>query len=246
MQQFVRFTLRIPHDLHDALRAIAEREERSLHAQIIYVLRRYAEDQGEQVSKAAARTSHAAANARRAEPPVSKEHRTMAALPIAQPRAAIYVRVSDPKQEANYSLPTQEAACRAYATEQGFSLADDQVYREVHTATELWQRPTLARVRDAMHRRLFDVLICYGPDRFSRNQIHTALLLDMCERAGVELRFANFDFTQDATGRFLLNARAFAAEMEVEKIKERTMRGLGGRLEAGKLKPGGSALYGYR
>ena len=54
MQQFVRFTLRIPRDLHDALRAIAEREERSLHAQIIYVLRRYAEDQGEQTSKAAA------------------------------------------------------------------------------------------------------------------------------------------------------------------------------------------------
>ncbi len=54
MQQFVRFTLRIPHDLHDALRAISEREERSLHAQIIYVLRRYAEDQGELEGKAAA------------------------------------------------------------------------------------------------------------------------------------------------------------------------------------------------
>ena len=34
---------------------------------------------------------------------------------VPQPRAALYVRVSSDKQEDNYSLPTQEAACRAYA-----------------------------------------------------------------------------------------------------------------------------------
>ena len=54
MDKFVRFTLRLPQPLHDALRAIAEREERSLHSQIIYILRRYAEDQGELEGKAAA------------------------------------------------------------------------------------------------------------------------------------------------------------------------------------------------
>lgn len=36
----LRFVLRLPPDLHEELKAWAEEEERSLHAQIIYVLRR--------------------------------------------------------------------------------------------------------------------------------------------------------------------------------------------------------------
>jgi DNA invertase Pin-like site-specific DNA recombinase len=62
----------------------------------------------------------------------------MAALAVSQPRAAIYVRVSDPKQASNYSLPTQEERCRAYAAERGYSVV--QVYRETHTGTQLWER----------------------------------------------------------------------------------------------------------
>lgn len=159
--------------------------------------------------------------------------------------AAIYVRVSTDKQEAEgYSLGTQEAACRKYAAEQGYAVAE--VYREVHTASELYERPELARCREAMARGEYAALICYDPDRFSRNQVHTALLQDFCERAGVALKFALFDFEQSATGRFLLNARAFAAELELEKIKERTMRGKRARAESGKLLPGCRALYGYR
>src|SRR5439155_25191862 len=55
---------------------------------------------------------------------------------VPQPRAAIYARVSDPKQESNYSLPSQEAAMRAYCAEQGYRLDEAHVYREVHTASE--------------------------------------------------------------------------------------------------------------
>ncbi len=33
------FALRLPHDLHDLLKAAAEREHRSLHGQIIHMLR---------------------------------------------------------------------------------------------------------------------------------------------------------------------------------------------------------------
>ena len=38
----------------------------------------------------------------------------MVAQPVSQPRAAVYVRVSDPSRRDNYSLPTREVACRAY------------------------------------------------------------------------------------------------------------------------------------
>jgi hypothetical protein len=43
MAEFLRFALRIPTDLHEKLKAMAERESRSLHGQIIYLLRKAVE-----------------------------------------------------------------------------------------------------------------------------------------------------------------------------------------------------------
>jgi hypothetical protein len=37
----VRFTLRLPEELYEALKRLAEREHRSLHAQIVHILMEY-------------------------------------------------------------------------------------------------------------------------------------------------------------------------------------------------------------
>jgi len=37
----IRFTLRLPEELHEALKRLAEREHRSLHAQIVHILTEY-------------------------------------------------------------------------------------------------------------------------------------------------------------------------------------------------------------
>jgi len=37
----IRFTLRLSEELHDALKKIADKEHRSIHAQIIHVLTQY-------------------------------------------------------------------------------------------------------------------------------------------------------------------------------------------------------------
>ena len=161
-------------------------------------------------------------------------------------QAAVYVRVSSDQQGRNYSLATQEAACREYAAAQGYEVAEQHVYRETHTAAELYERPELSRLREAMGQGEFEALVCYDPDRFSRNQVHTALLQHFCDRAGVTLRFALFDFERSATGQFLLNARAFAAELELEKLRERTQRGKLARLKDGKLPAMPKPPYGYR
>ncbi len=49
----------------------------------------------------------------------------MASLAQPQPRALIYVRVSTAGQEDGTSLETQEAQCRWYAAEHGYTV-DDQ------------------------------------------------------------------------------------------------------------------------
>lgn len=43
MAEFLRFALRIPLDLHEKLKRLAEKENRSLHGQIIYLLRKAVE-----------------------------------------------------------------------------------------------------------------------------------------------------------------------------------------------------------
>lgn len=157
--------------------------------------------------------------------------------------AAIYCRVSSRGQEDNASLPTQEAACRAVAAERGFRVAE--VYKEVHTGAELWQRPTLAAVRAAIRNRKVAALICHSLDRLSRKQTHIAIIADECERHGVALLFATEDFDRSAMGEFIRSAKAFVAEVEREKIAERMQRGLKRRIETGKPVAGCRALYGY-
>lgn len=44
MANFVRFVLRIPHDLHEWLKVKATQERRSLHGQILYLLYRSKEE----------------------------------------------------------------------------------------------------------------------------------------------------------------------------------------------------------
>src|SRR5687767_11700304 len=81
-------------------------------------------------------------------------------------RAVIYCRVSSTGQEDNSSLQTQEEQCRTYAAERGWSVVS--TYREVHSGAELFERPQLTLLREAMRRHEFDVLLVHALDRLSR------------------------------------------------------------------------------
>jgi DNA invertase Pin-like site-specific DNA recombinase len=113
---------------------------------------------------------------------------------------------------------------------------------------EVWSggdrhRPAL----DALLDRLMpgDVVLAYALDRLSRSQIDTAILIDRIEAAGASLRLVTEDFEQSATGTFLRNAKAFVAELEREKIAERTQRGRRARVASGKPLVGQRPPYGY-
>lgn len=171
----------------------------------------------------------------------------MAALPQAQPVAALYCRVSTKGQEEDgSSLDTQEASCRNHAAALGYAVDDRLVFRETWSGGDLWERPRLVKLREAIRGGAVDALICHAVDRLSRDQVHLAILLDECERAGVRLLFATEEFDQSPVGKFILSAKGFAAEVERQKIKERSKRGIRARFESGKPYGGGFVLFGYR
>jgi site-specific DNA recombinase len=170
-------------------------------------------------------------------------------------RGAIYVRVSTKAQagaadngngDGGTSLETQEEACQASCAAQGITVDAAHVYREVPRGGELWERPALTALRAAMRAGDVDIIVAYAVDRLSRNQHHLGLLVSEAERHGVALAFVTEQWDETPQGKFMRSALGFMAEMEREKIKERTMRGKRARVAGGRPLAGHSALYGYR
>lgn len=158
--------------------------------------------------------------------------------------AALYIRVSTTRQEdSGTSLDTQEAACRAYCEKRGYDVV--AVYREVFSGAELLRRPALTAARQAIRSGAAGVLLCYAVDRLGRKQAHVAIVAEEAEQAGARLEFVTEDFERSAVGEFIRSAKAFAAEIEREKIIERTQRGVRARVEAGMPLPGWKPPYGY-
>ncbi len=159
-------------------------------------------------------------------------------------RCAVYCRVSSAIQEDGSSLETQEASCRAFAADRGWDVID--VYRDVFTGAELFDRPQLSRLRETVRSHEVDVVIAHALDRLTRNQAHLGVILSEADYAGVSIELVTERLEDTPEGRLLQSVRGFVAEVERLKIAERTVRGRRARAEAGKMLPGKAAPYGYR
>ena len=159
-------------------------------------------------------------------------------------KAIIYSRVSTDAQERDgTSLDTQERACAEYATEQGWEIV--RRIRDTDSGA-LLEREGLTELREALRHGTADVIVAYAVDRLSRSQNHIGILFDEFEAGGVTLAFVTERFEDTAVGRFILAARAFIAEVEREKIAERTMRGKEERASSGRIPQAtGRGMYGY-
>jgi site-specific DNA recombinase len=122
----------------------------------------------------------------------------------------------------------------------------DAVYKDIHTGTELFERPQLTLLREAMRAGACDVLVVHALDRLSRKQTHLGLILSEAEHAGVEWISVTEDIDNSPQGQILRAVIGGMAEMERLKLAERTMRGRVARAKAGKLHPGRTPIYGYR
>jgi site-specific DNA recombinase len=158
--------------------------------------------------------------------------------------AAIYCRVSTEDQEREgTSLQTQLEACLNYCRDKGY----DVVYRfsEAYSGLTL-ERPKLSELRELVRNERVDVIVCYSLDRLSRDPTHGVILTQEMEKHNVILEAVTETVDGSELGKLISYIRGFASKLEVEKIRERTMRGLRARAQSGKL-PGGrqGQLYGY-
>ncbi|HZT58470.1 MAG TPA: recombinase family protein [Pyrinomonadaceae bacterium] len=159
-------------------------------------------------------------------------------------QALVYCRVSTSKQEEKgTSLDSQAAACIARAEELGFKVG--RVTKEVYSGAEIYDRQLLSADRADIRAGKFQALVVYAIDRLSRDVAHLCIIADECERAGAQLIFVTEDLDRSAEGKLMQSVRAYVAEVERQKIRERCVRGKRQKALSGRVVRGGTDLYGY-
>ncbi len=170
--------------------------------------------------------------------------------PFAGLRAAIYSRKSneDDATEELRSCTRQVERCREFAARKGWVVDDALIFVDDGiSGAEFKRRPGLARLLNAAEAKAFDVLVMSEPSRLGREQTETQFCLKRIADSGaavwyyLENREAKLD---NAVGKFIESVHSFGAELEREKIAQRTADGLRKRAEAGHAT--GGFCFGYR
>jgi site-specific DNA recombinase len=125
----------------------------------------------------------------------------------------LYCRVSGDEQEDNTSLDEQEASGREYCREHGLTVG--LVHREVYSGYYYRERKKLEAMRQRYRDGKIQGVVIRTLDRLSRSQTHVAILMEEMEHYGVTLHSV----------KEVIDDTPFVAEMEREKILDRTLTG---------------------
>jgi site-specific DNA recombinase len=164
---------------------------------------------------------------------------------MAEPRVALYARVSvAPTGEAT-GVASQVAALRARILADGVTTPAREFLDAGYSGATL-TRPALERLRDQAALGGLDRLYVHAPDRLARHYAYQEVLRDEFMAAGVEVVFLNRAIGRSPEDDLLLQVQGMMAEFERAKIMERSRRGKRYAAQCGAVSVLGGAPYGYR
>ncbi len=159
----------------------------------------------------------------------------------------IYCRVSTDDQEDNTSLDLQEREGREYCAAHGLIVG--MVHKEVYSGDKYRERKKLELMRKRYRDKKIRGVVFRTLDRLSRQQSHVAILLEEMEHYNVAVHCVKEVIDETVQGKFARMILAFVAEMEREKILDRTMNGRVERAKEGKISvlvAGNKPRYGWK
>ncbi|MCO5191435.1 MAG: recombinase family protein, partial [Anaerolineae bacterium] len=164
--------------------------------------------------------------------------------------AVIYARVSTSEQSKGYSLPTQIKGCTEYAQRHNLDVVA-VLEEDVSGATRLDERESGARLIEMAERGLINAVIVWRLDRLSRppEGEYSRLLttIEQFARYNVSVHECETgEVKSDLTSVMVAFFKGLAASQERAAIRERTMRGIKAKAQAGKWVGQGDPPYGYR
>ena len=161
-------------------------------------------------------------------------------------RTAFYARVSTQRQAQADGIAQQLDRLQGRALAQGWTVAEEDVFRDDGYSGATLKRPGLERLRDRVALRVLDRVLITAPDRLARHYVHQVLLLEEITATGCQVEFLDRPMSQDPHDQLLLQIRGAVAEYERSLIAERMRRGRLRKLQAGLLLPWTRPPYGFR
>lgn len=161
-------------------------------------------------------------------------------------RVALYVRVSSQEQaDEGYSIGEQTERLKKYAEAMGWEIY--KIYVDPGYSGGNIDRPGLNEmIRDVKAGKI-DTVVVYKLDRLSRSQFDTLFLIEkvfLAHDTDFVSMTENFN-TNSPLGRAMIGFLAVFAQLEKDKINERTLMGKEARAKEGKWGGGSSEPIGY-
>lgn len=159
-------------------------------------------------------------------------------------RVSLYIRVSTEEQATEgYSIRGQKTQLVDYCRVNEYEIT--KIYIDEGLSAKDTNRPELQQLLRDAEAKMFDAVLVYKLDRFSRSAKDLHEMVGNLQTYGVDFisKQEKFD-TTTAMGRLMFGFLAVLAQFERELIAERVRLGLEQKVREGK-RPGGKFPFGY-
>jgi DNA invertase Pin-like site-specific DNA recombinase len=158
--------------------------------------------------------------------------------------AVIYSRVSTKNQVDNYSLESQEKACREYCARNGWVV--DKVFIEEGESAKTVNRTQFQRMLSHCRDKKGQVkwVVVYNLTRFSRNSHDHLATRVMLNKYGVKLRSVTETIDETSQGKFMESIMTAVGQLDNDVKGDRTIVGMKAAVAAGRWVS--KAPLGYR
>ncbi|TWB67574.1 recombinase family protein [Nitrospirillum amazonense] len=151
-------------------------------------------------------------------------------------KVALYARYSSDNQR-DASIEDQLRLCRLHAERQGWTITDSYTDRTMSGASLL--RPGIQELIQDATRGMFAIVLAEAMDRLSRDQEDIAGLFKRMGFAGVKI----VTLAESEVSALHVGLKGTMNALFLKELRDKTHRGLRGRVELGKS--GGGNAYGY-
>src|SRR5215831_19940644 len=139
-------------------------------------------------------------------------------------RCALYACVS-PKPEGaagdNFSIASQLHEMRALALKK-YACPNPVEYIDKDKSGATLDRPALDLLRDGLKAKLFDAVIAYSPDRWTRGEAMDSAILDQeLAKGGAKLDFVSGSYEDSPEGILARDVQNSVSKYERAKFRER-------------------------
>jgi site-specific DNA recombinase len=147
--------------------------------------------------------------------------------------AVLYLRVSTEEQASNFSIGTQEKACRRYCEQLGYRVLE--VFQEAASAKTV-HRPQFQAMRRYCHKHSAQVaaVVVYAVSRFARDAADHLTVKKELLNQGIGVFSVTERFDSTPAGNFMSAITGAAAEYDNAQRTERTIAGMTAAIHAGK------------